>query len=185
MLVSHKNHKYIELSEDVTAISVPNGEKVTLYKGTEVRITQALGGTFTVVTHQGSMSSISGEQAPALGEEIPKGLQEKYVATDDESLQKAIKAKLKMVYDPEIPHSVVDLGLIYGSDFKKMENGSYAVFIEMTLTAPGCGMGEVLKKDAEDKIKSIEGVEDCKVEIVFDPPWTPEKMNPVLRRELH
>jgi probable FeS assembly SUF system protein SufT len=184
MMISHKG-KYIELSSDVIAISVPSGERITLYKGTEVRITQSLGGAFTVVTHQGAMSSISGEQAPALGQEVPKGLMEKYVAVDDESLQKAIRAKLKMVYDPEIPHSVVDLGLVYGTDFKKIDSGAYAVEIKMTLTAPGCGMGEVLKKDAEDKIKSIEGVESCVVEIVLDPPWTPDLMNPVLRRELY
>ena len=180
-----KDEKYIALQRDVKAIAVPSGQDVTLFKGTEVRITQKLGGTFTVITHQSSMANIAGEDADALGETVPQEIREKVVAHDEDSLQEAIRAKLKTVYDPEIPHSVVDLGLIYGIETEKLEDQTYRVVVAMTLTAPGCGMGDVMCSDAQKKILSIENVKECKVNLVFDPPWSIERMNPVLRREMY
>lgn len=173
------------LLRDVQAVAVPSGQEITLFKGTEVRITQKLGGTFTVVTHQSSMANIAGENADALGEEIPRDASRKVRVESEETLREAIRAKLKTVYDPEIPHSVVDLGLIYGVDIETLGENEYAVKISMTLTAPGCGMGEVICKDARSKILDIENVKNCEVNLVFDPPWTMERMNPVLRREMY
>lgn len=180
-----EQNDYIALTRDVKATSVPSGQDVTLFKGTEVRITQKLGGTFTVVTHQSSMANIAGEYADALGEEIPKEALEKVTVNDEASLREAVKKKLKTVYDPEIPHSVVDLGLIYGVDLETLGEKKFGVKIKMTLTAPGCGMGDVICADARKKILSIENVEECRVDLVFDPPWTIERMNPVLRREMY
>ncbi len=76
---------------------------------------------------------------------------------------------LKDVFDPEIPVNVVDLGLVYGVD---VEGGK--VSVEMTLTFPGCGMGPYIAQQAEWRIAELEGVEDVHVEIVVDPPWTPD-----------
>lgn len=176
---------YRPLLRDVPAVAVPSGQEITLFKGTEVRITQKLGGTFTVVTHQSSMANISGADADALGEEVPRDAGLKVTVSSEDGLREAIRAKLKTVFDPEIPHSVVDLGLIYGVDTEMLGENEYAVTVRMTLTAPGCGMGEVICKDARKKILDIENVKKCEVNLVFDPPWTMERMNPVLRRELY
>lgn len=80
-----------------------------------------------------------------------------------------ILAALKNVYDPEIPINVVDLGLVYGV---QVNEGN--VQVQMTLTAPGCGMGPFIAQQAEFAIADIEGVEDVQVEMVFDPPWSPD-----------
>lgn len=179
------NKDFVVLTRDVPAVAVPSGNDITLFKGTEVRITQKLGGTFTVVTHQSSMANIAGENADALGEEVPREAQEKVRVESKEALGKAVTAKLKTVYDPEIPHSIVDLGLIYGVDIESLAENEYSVKITMTLTAAGCGMGDVICADARNKVLSIENVKECKVDLVFDPPWTMERMNPVLRREMY
>ncbi len=80
---------------------------------------------------------------------------------------------LRQVYDPEIPVNVYDLGLIYHLD---VEEGN--VHVEMTLTAPGCGMGPYIAQQAEWAISEIPGVEDVNVELTFDPPWNPEMITP-------
>jgi len=183
--MSLTNGEIKTLNRDCKAIGIPSGNDVTLYEGTEVRITQALGGMFTVVTQQGVMASIQGKDADALGLEIPPEAAVQPNESDKETVEKLVWEKLKSCYDPEIPHNVVDLGLIYECDIAETEKETYSVKIKMTLTAPGCGMGEWMKRDAETKIRSISGIHDCHIDIVFDPPWSPEKMNPVLRRELY
>lgn len=179
------SNAYISLKKDCNAIAVPSGEDLTLFSGTEVRITQALGGNFTVMTHQGTMAVIPGKDAEALGEEVPPEAVETAASgpLNGDEIEKRVWKKLKTCYDPEIPHNIVDLGLVYGCKVTGEEGAGYTVEIQMTLTAPGCGMGEVLKKDAQLKISSIPGVKEAKVALVFDPPWNPGKMNPALRRE--
>ncbi len=90
--------------------------------------------------------------------------------TDTLTKEKVIDA-LKEVYDPEIPVNVVDLGLIYDVD---LDEGD--VSVNMTLTAAGCGMGPYIAQQAEWAISEIDGVEDVKVELVFDPPWSPDRI---------
>lgn len=175
---------WVILKRDCPAVSVPGGKDILLYAGTEVRITQALGGTFTVVTHQHAMASLSGKDADALGLEVPR----EYAASAlDKPVDEQVMLKLRSCYDPEIAHNIVDLGLIYRCDVENLpgRDEEYKVEILMTLTAPGCGMGDWIKRDAEQKILTIPAVKECRIELTFDPPWSPAKMNPALRRELY
>ena len=129
------------------------------------------------------MVSILGKDADALGEEIPEEAKESI--DTDLSVEEQVWKKLKTCYDPEIPHNIVDLGLIYKLDITPAQDGQSKVDIEMTLTAPGCGMGEQIKQDAQSKVATIKAVGEVHVELVFDPPWTAEKMNKALRRSLN
>ena len=172
------------LKRTCEAIEIPSGRKLTLFEGTEVIITQSLGGTYTVMTYQGVMASIAGKDGDALGKEViepPSGPPSGEVSR--EWIEQNVWAQLKTCYDPEIPHNIVDLGLVYECTLLQREDKNYKVDIKMTLTAPGCGMGEWLKQDAQNKVMSIPGVKECTVAIVFDPPWDRSKMHPALRRE--
>lgn len=175
----------ISLARDVSAIIIPDGTETSLKEGDQVFIQQVLGGMFTVQTDHGYLMRIDGKDADALGQPIPK---ERREITKDEVLEKGIEAimleQLKTCYDPEIPVNIVDLGLIYTQEVKETENGHYLARIEMTLTAPGCGMGEVLKSDVEKKIKDIPLIEDVVVDLVFDPPWDSSKMSEAAKLEL-
>lgn len=172
----------VKIRRDVEAIEIPSGRKVTLFKGTEVMITQALGGTYTVMTYQGTMASLTNKDADALGKESQelKTTQEDGSPKDVEQL---VWDQLRTCYDPEIPHNIVDLGLIYECHLHDLEGGGKKVGIKMTLTAPGCGMGDWLREDVRHKLLGIPGVKDCEVQVVFDPPWDRSRMSPALRRE--
>ena len=169
------------IKRNCEAAEVPNGRKTELLQGTEVWIMQQLGGTFTVVTHQGMMYSVAGKDADALGKEIPAEIKA-LTEAEGKPVDEKVWALLKTCYDPEIPHNIVDLGLIYECKIEDMEGGK-RVEIRMTLTAPGCGMGEWLKQDVRTKIIGLPEVKECFVEIVFDPPWDRSRMHPALRRE--
>ena len=101
-----------------------------------------------------------------------------------EDLERLVWSQLKTCYDPEIPHNIVDLGLIYGCEISPTEGEGKKVDIRMTLTAPGCGMGDWLRADVKNKVSSIPGINDVNVDIVFDPPWDRSRMAPALRRQL-
>jgi len=148
---------------------------VTLRQGTAGIITQSLGGSYTVYI-EGNLFRIAGADADALGKEpeTPPSIPED--ATDDD-IEKVIWDQLKTCYDPEIPVNIVDLGLIYRCDVKRMPDGQRAVSVDMTLTAPGCGMGEILVQDAQEKIEVIPTVGEVRVELVFDPPWNQSMMS--------
>lgn len=92
----------------------------------------------------------------------------------------AVFEALKNVYDPEIPINIVDLGLVY--DVQINDGGS--VYVQMTLTAPGCGMGPFIGQQAEWAVQDIDGVEDVQVEMVFDPPWSPDRISEEARTQL-
>ncbi|MCM8776165.1 MAG: putative Fe-S cluster assembly protein SufT [Candidatus Omnitrophica bacterium] len=175
----------IFLARDCEAIEIPNGHKITLFKGTHVSLTQSLGGVFTVVTDQGTMARIGGKDADALGKEIPQEAKAARPHGPEESIEQQVWEKLRNCYDPEIPYNVVDLGLIYECRTVPRPEGGYDVFIKMTLTSPGCFMGDWIAADMKDKIRSIPDVRDVRVEIVFDPPWNPSKMSAALRRALN
>ena len=163
-MFGHTNEPF-SLSRDVSAIIIPAGEQVKLRKGTSGFITQALGGSFTVYV-EGNLFRVSGTDADALGKEptVPEN-------ASDADIEAVIWDQLKTCYDPEIPVDIVNLGLVYRCDVKPMGNGKRSVSVDMTLTAPGCGMGDVLVQDAREKIAVIPTIADVTVELVFDPPW--------------
>ncbi len=165
--------KPIQLKRDVEAVEVPAGFKVILPTGSEVVVQQMLGGNFTVVTGWGHMLRIAGKDADALG-----GSTEAQAAPKPDKFdEKLVWDELKTVYDPEIPVNVVDLGLIYECQSTQLPSGKFSVAIKMTITAPGCGMGDILKSEVFSKVASLPGVSDVDVQMVFDPPWSPEKMS--------
>ena len=163
------------LSRDVRAVVIPMGEELQLRAGTTGFITQALGGSFTVYV-EGNLFRIAGSDADALGKEPipPPEIPEN---ATDKDIEEVIWQQLKTCYDPEIPVNIVDLGLIYRLDVTPGKNGQRSVSIDMTLTAPGCGMGEILVQDAQEKIVVIPTIADVRVELVFDPPWNQSMMS--------
>lgn len=164
---------------DVRAVMVPSGAETTLKEGQAGYITQALGGSFTVYV-DGNLFRIAGEDADALGKEVVKPIELPPNATDDDVLE-AVWNQLRTCYDPEIPINIVDLGLVYECEVKPSENGTRRVEVKMTLTAPGCGMGDILVDDARDKIERIPTIEEARVELVFDPPWNQSMMSEAAR----
>lgn len=163
----------ITTQRDVEVTRIPSGEKITIPSETQVVITQALGGSFTVlVPSQAGLFRIEGRDADAIGQEPPAELAQ----PADGNLEQAAWDQLKTCYDPEIPVNIVDLGLVYSLDIKSSESGS-SVNVQMTLTAPGCGMGPIIASEARQKILTIDGISDANVELVWDPPWSPERIS--------
>jgi len=167
-MFGHTNEPF-SLSRDVSAIIIPAGEQLTLREGTSGFITQALGGSFTVYV-EGNLFRVSGTDADALGKEPVPPPRIPDNATDAD-IEAVIWEQLKTCYDPEIPVDIVNLGLVYRCDVTALGNGERSVSVDMTLTAPGCGMGEVLVEDAREKIAIIPTISNVNVELVFDPPW--------------
>ncbi len=159
----------VKFSRDVRAVIIPAGEELLLREGTSGFITQALGGSFTVYV-EGNLFRLAGTDADAIGKE-PTPPPEVPENPTDEDIETVIWSQLKTCYDPEIPVNIVDLGLIYRCEVTPLGDGERSVHVDMTLTAPGCGMGDILVQDARDKIAIIPTVSDVHVELVFDPPW--------------
>lgn len=157
----------ITLSRDCDAIQIPSGQPLVLPSGMSVVVTQSLGGTFTVST-PGGLARIELKDIDALGL-TPEEAKEKIKI--EGTTEQAVWDQLKGVFDPEIPVNVVDLGLIYDCQVTKKDDGTTAVQVKMTLTAPGCGMGPTIAADARCKILSLEGVDEAEVELVWDPAW--------------
>ncbi|HEY2394475.1 MAG TPA: putative Fe-S cluster assembly protein SufT [Rudaea sp.] len=163
------------------AIMVPQGQQVTLPAGQTGYITQALGGSFTVFV-DGNLFRINGSDADALGKEQPDPL----VLPDDAGdadVERLVWQQLRTCYDPEIPVNIVDLGLIYECSLDKQPDGKRLVRVSMTLTAPGCGMGDILVDDVRSKIERIPTVGEADVELTFDPPWNHSMMSDVAKLE--
>ncbi|HEX7113683.1 MAG TPA: putative Fe-S cluster assembly protein SufT [Steroidobacter sp.] len=172
-------HEPVTLQRDVEAIMVPAGIPVTLRGGKTGFITQALGGSFTVYL-EGNLFRIAGKDADALGKEPVLAPELPPNATDEDVMQ-LVWEQLKTCYDPEIPINIVDLGLVYSCEIAREEDGERIVQIQMTLTAPGCGMGEVLVQDVKDKVEIIPTIKRADVELVFDPPWNQSMMSEAAR----
>jgi probable FeS assembly SUF system protein SufT len=172
------------LTRDVEAFVIPAGIKVTLLKGERAHITQSLGGSYTIIV-QGNMFRIEGKNADAIG--LQPTAAKAASATDTpktpEQLEKEIWEQLKTCFDPEIPVNVVDLGLIYDCQLTPLGSG-YKVDVKMTLTAPGCGMGPVLAQDVQNKVLSLEGVDDVSVELVWEPQWNQGMMTEAAKLQL-
>ncbi|MCI0748217.1 MAG: putative Fe-S cluster assembly protein SufT [Verrucomicrobia subdivision 3 bacterium] len=174
----------VTLTRDVEAAVIPAGAKVTLQKGERAYITQSLGGSYTVVLN-GNMFRIEGKDADALGIETAPG-DAKAAATPatPEQLERQVWDAMKTCYDPEIPVNVVDLGLIYDCKISPVGEGSNKVDVKMTLTAPGCGMGPMIAQDVQNKLLSIESVEEANVELVWEPQWNQGMMSESARLQL-
>lgn len=171
------------LHRDVNVVRIPDGTPDTLLQGHIVTLTQSLGGNFTVLDETGHMVRIAGDDADALGKEPP--IHTNIASgTDPETIEKNVWEVLRTIYDPEIPVNIVELGLVYHCQVKPLPAGGNEVHVIMTLTAPGCGMGPVLQLDAEAAIKSLPGVEHVRVEVVFDPPWSRDRMSEVAQLQL-
>ena len=151
---------------------IPSGDQIKLKKGTPVKITQSLGGDFTLYVN-GNLIKISGKDADAIGQKI---IEETNETVSKKYNEKLIWEKLKTCYDPEIPVNIVDLGLIYNLETEEKSNNSYLVIIKMTLTAPGCGMGPAIAADVEQKVKGLHFVKDVLVELGWDPIWNQDMM---------
>ena len=167
----------ITLLRDAEVVAVPAGNTITLNKGTEVAITQALGGSYTLmVPTYGGLFRLLDKDADAIGKEPRAQSQTSAVPLEGEELEKEVWQRLKTCYDPEIPVNIVDLGLIYTMEISPLEQGK-RVDVKMTLTAQGCGMGGSIAADAQNKILGIPGVTEADVQVVWDPPWSPEKIS--------
>jgi len=165
----------IVVQREVKAVAIPAGVEVTLKIGSVGYITQALGGSFTVYV-EGNLYRIAGSDADAIGK-TPASAPEVPPGASEEEFKNIVWQQLKTCYDPEIPVNIVDLGLIYECDVQRHEDATRTVDIKMTLTAPGCGMGEILVQDVRDKVQIVPTVARANVELVFDPPWNHTMMS--------
>ena len=180
------NREQLTLTADVEAALVPVGDRVTLKAGERATVTQALGGSYTVVVG-GNMYRIDGKDSDALGKvEAAQQATPAGVLAAREQVEEAVWAQLRTCYDPEIPVSIVDLGLVYECAVLPLEEqgSGWRVQVRMTLTAPGCGMGEYLAREVRQKLFAVPGVEEAEVELVWDPPWSREMMSEAARLEL-
>ncbi len=174
----------IQTTRDCEGIEIPDGAPVRIPAGTEVRVTQALGGSFTVMSEWGFMLRIAGKDADVLGLEVPVSTDPTATADSGDSLQEQIMAELETCYDPEIPVNIVELGLIHSSDVSDLPDGGKRIDIKMALTSPGCGMGDVLRYDVEEKLSRLPGVKQVHVELVMPLAWDESQMSEAARLEL-
>lgn len=179
------------IKEDVDAIPILPGAAIVLRAGEKVRVLASNGGYFSLQRADGQVVKVLWKFAPSLDlsapsappvEETPAPEEPKPVVGSAE--ESAVWDALSTVYDPEIPANIVDLGLIYGVDIRPFPGGGSSVTVRMTLTAPGCEMAEDIRYDAERKVKALPGVADARVEVVFDPPWTPDRMTEAAKLQL-
>ncbi|HJD44482.1 MAG TPA: putative Fe-S cluster assembly protein SufT [Candidatus Paenalcaligenes intestinipullorum] len=182
--MSYYDREDVEVSRDCPAVTIPYGSPVTIEKGCMATITQRLGGSFTVMV-EGNLYRIEGSDADALGQEVPA--EEVYVPEmplSEKTIEEAAWVVLSEVYDPEIPVDIVNLGLVYKCHVTKMDEDKYSIVMDMTLTAPGCGMGSLIADEARFKLLAIQGVEKAEVELVWDPPWSRDMMSESARLQL-
>lgn len=169
--------KIVQLSRDCEGTEIPNGDVRLLPKETEVVIMQSLGGSYTVTLGYGTLLRIDAKDADALGfmAALPQA--------PAEFSEKLVWDQLKEVYDPEIPVNIVELGLVYSCEITE-DNGVRDIYIRMTMTAPGCGMSQVLKADVERRLSGLPTIRQVQVDVVFDPPWTMQRMSEATRLQL-
>jgi probable FeS assembly SUF system protein SufT len=174
-----KTGENVVVSRDILGMQIPSGIPHPIAAGTNLRLTQALGGSYTVMTDQGYLLRIDAKDADAIGitpEEVT-------AAGSQEFNEDLVWNQLRTIYDPEIPVNVVDLGLIYGCDIQRVPEG-HQIDIKMTMTAPGCGMADVLKADVQRRLSALPSVSAVNVEVVFEPQWHPGRMSEGARLQL-
>lgn len=170
----------VEVLREVEAALIPTGVKVMLQPGSQVFVTQALGNSYTVYVN-GNLVRIPGKDGDALGLVI---LDSPDINQTEGTVEEKVWMQMKTCFDPEIPVNIVDLGLVYECQVVPLGMQDYHVDIKMTLTAVGCGMGPVLVGEVEEKIRQIDGVKEVKVELIFEPPWSREKMSEEAKLQL-
>jgi probable FeS assembly SUF system protein SufT len=171
----------VRFERDCSAVMVPSGEVVNLPAGQSGYLTQALGGSFTVYV-EGNLFRIANQDADAIGKE-PLTLPELPEGASDDDVEKLVWNQLRTCFDPEIPINIVELGLIYSCELKRRDDGGREVEVKMTLTAPGCGMGDILVEDVRSKIELIPTIAHADVELTFDPPWNHSMMSEAAKLE--
>ncbi len=175
-------HEPLQLPMDFAVTVIPSGQVMILKEGETVIVTQALGGSVTVQTESGYLARIEARDLERLGfghlalEEAPRA--------EGPFTLDAVYERLKTVFDPEIPVNVVDLGLVYRCEPTELGDGTYRVEIDMTMTAPGCGMGDVLSEDARDRVLTAPGVSEVEVTLVWEPPWSMAHMSEAAKLQL-
>jgi probable FeS assembly SUF system protein SufT len=175
----------VELSRDCEAIEIPAGHPLTLPKGTVAVITQSLGGSHTLqVPSYGGLYRIASKDADAIGKAVTEAAPATETAPAGADLEQQVWEALKTCFDPEIPVNIVDLGLVYDMRVSELSDSSRKIEVKMTLTAPGCGMGGYIAQDARQKLLELPGVEEADVEVVWDPPWSPQMISPEGRQLL-
>ena len=171
----------VQFERDCAAVLVPQGDSVTLPAGSYGYITQALGGSYTVFV-EGNLFRIAGQDGDAIGKEPEASLSLPENASDEE-VEQLVWRQLRTCFDPEIPFNIVDLGLVYEASLGHREDGQRKVDVKMTLTAPGCGMGEILVDDVRNKLELIPTIAEADVDLVFDPPWGRHMMSEAAKLE--
>lgn len=171
-------YELVTTERDVEAVLIPTGVKVEIAAGTDVTIFQSLGDSYTVNIN-GNLVRIAGDDGDAIG----KPIIETQVLTPDPNVPEGdvddqlLMSQLKTCYDPEIPVDIVELGLIYSCKVHPNQPSGNKVSVEMTLTAPGCGMGDIIVDEIKQKLSRVPNVTEVEVELVFDPPWSRDMMS--------
>jgi probable FeS assembly SUF system protein SufT len=170
------------VNREVEVTAIPYGDKITLPAQSAVIITQSLGGAYTLVTMQGYMVRLDSKDADAIGKEQQAG------PTAEEAAKKPLQElawdQLKTCYDPEIPVDIVELGLVHSCEVSQLPEGGNKVSVRFTLTAPGCGMGDILRQDIERKIQALPGVKEADIQLQLDPPWDQSRMSEAAKLQL-
>jgi len=166
---------------DVPAREIPSGTPITLKAGDPIIITQSLGGSYTVMTPVGFLARVDGKDADAIGEPV---VVEDAAADEGKTTEQRAWDQLKTCYDPEIPVNIVDLGLVYSCALSPRPEGGEKIDVKFTLTAPGCGMGDVLREDIKGKLLTVPGIQEADVQVVFDPPWSLQMMSDAAKLQL-
>ncbi len=182
--MSYFNREEVIVTRDCPAVTVPFGTPVTIEEGCKAVITQQLGSSYTVVV-EGNMYRIEGVDADAIGKDLIEI--EPFVPEQpatEETVEEACWVVLTEVFDPEIPVDIVNLGLVYRCNVSQEGPDDFHVQIDMTLTAPGCGMGTFIAEEARSKVLNIQGVSQAHVDLVWDPPWSREMMSESARLQL-
>jgi probable FeS assembly SUF system protein SufT len=173
--------KEVTTTREIEATEIPSGTKIRIPEGTSLGITQSLGGSYTVLTPYGYMARVDGKDADAIGEEVSA---DAAAGAGGKSVEEQCWDQLKTCYDPEIPVNIVDLGLVYKCEVSDRTEGGKKVDVSFTLTAPGCGMGDVLKDDIRGKLLTVPGVSEAEVQVLFDPPWNMSMMSDAAKLQL-
>jgi probable FeS assembly SUF system protein SufT len=170
------------VSRDIDAVAIPYGYAMPLKAGTTIFITQSLGGSYTATTDLGYLVRIDGRDADAIGEEVQTGPTEADLSS--KSLTDLAWDQLRTCYDPEIPVNIVDLGLVYSCEVEDLPDGRKKAKVRFSLTAPGCGMGDILRQDIIAKLGALPGVLEVDAELAFDPPWDQSRMSEAAKLQL-
>jgi len=173
--------KEATVARDVPAREIPSGTPITLKAGDPIIITQSLGGSYTVMTPVGFLARIDGKDADAIGEPV---VAEDAAADEGKTTEQRAWDQLKTCYDPEIPVNIVELGLVHSCDVSALPDGGKKVAVRFTLTAPGCGMGDILRQDIERKVLTLPGVKEADVQLQLDPPWDQSRMSEAAKLQL-